>query len=147
MGRGAAGGSGRRLPALPPCPERPAESGTGAGEGGGGAGGGGGRAGGGQGKAGQQRRVPAAATRPPPCCRCRRRRRAEASPGRGGPRRAEPSRPPRRARPCPVSRAATDSRPAPALPLGMCGRRGRAGLGPARFGSVRRARATATARP
>lgn len=139
----AGGGSQPFLPArsgrLSRAPER--------GRGGGGAGGGGGRAGGGQGKAGQQRRVPTAATRPPPCCRCRRRRRAEASPGRGGPRRAEPSRPPRRARPCPVSRAATDSRPAPALPLGMCGRRGRAGLGPARFGSVRRARATATARP
>lgn len=40
-------------------------------------------------------------------------------PGEAG--RREPGRPPRRARPCPVSRAATDSRPAPAPTLGMYG--------------------------
>lgn len=85
MGRGrpgAARGSGRRLPALSPRPERrlrraPERGGGGRREG---EGRGGGRAGGGQGKAGRPRRVPAAAIRPPPDCR-----RAEASPGRGGP--------------------------------------------------------------
>lgn len=98
-GRAAWGGGGRgqreAAPSPSSLPGAAAESRTGAGRGGG-------RASGGQGKAGQQRRVPAAATRPPPRCR----RRAHASPGRGGSRRPEPSRPPRRARPCPVSRAA-----------------------------------------
>lgn len=102
MGRGAAGCTGRRLPALPPCPERrlsrAPERGRGLREGGGG------RASGGQGEAGQQRRVPAAATRPPPRCR----RRAEASPGRGGPGRAA-----LRAGPAPA--------PSAAPALGMCG--------------------------
>lgn len=116
-GEGAAGGSGRRLPALPPRPERrlrraPEQGGRG----------GGAREGAEEGPAAgreRQRQGGRAASplplsaRPPAAAALRHR------PGEAG--RREPGRPPRRARPCPVSRAATDSRPAPAPTLGMYG--------------------------
>lgn len=113
-GEGAAGGSGRRLPALPPCPERrlsraPERGGAGEGP-----------------AAGRERQGSSAASPPAPplpprsgIARARRCRRPE--PGR-----AEPGRPPRRARPCPVSRAAA----------GHLQRAGTAALGSARYGTA-----------
>lgn len=98
MGRGAAGGSGRRLPALPPCPERrlsrARERGRGA------------REGAEEGPAaGRERQGSSAASplplpaRPPAAAAAAAELRHR--PGEAG--RAGPSLPPRRARPCPVS--------------------------------------------
>lgn len=134
MGRGAAGGSGRRLPALPPCPERRLSRVPARGRGA--------REGAEEGPAaGRERQGSSTASplplpaRPPAAAAATAALRHR--PGEAG--RAGPSRPPRRARPCPVSPAATDSRPPPAPPLGMCGAPRPAGtrLGSVRLGSVR----------